>query len=61
MILCLSFNALTYNSPLCNCPNFDVMFLENHFRNILVELEHENTSLRFDNNEQKQIVRLCIQ
>lgn len=45
----------------CNCSDFNVVFSENHFRNVLVELERENTSLRYNNNEQKQTVRLHIQ
>ncbi|XP_018317203.1 uncharacterized protein [Mycetomoellerius zeteki] len=42
----------------------DVSEKQNHFRNILVKLEHENTCLRHDNNEQKKIIftlkgRIC--
>lgn len=44
----------------CTYSNFNVVFSENHFRNILVELERENTSLKYNNNEQQQTVRLHI-
>ncbi|KAG5347385.1 KIF23 protein, partial [Acromyrmex charruanus] len=42
----------------------DVSEKQNHFRNMLVKLEHENTCLRHDNNEQKKIIftlesRIC--
>ncbi|XP_018355123.1 PREDICTED: kinesin-like protein KIF23 isoform X2 [Trachymyrmex septentrionalis] len=42
----------------------DVSKKQNHFRNMLVKLEHENTCLRHDNNEQKKIIftlegRIC--
>ncbi|XP_011705387.1 PREDICTED: kinesin-like protein KIF23 isoform X2 [Wasmannia auropunctata] len=42
----------------------DVCKKQNHFRNVLVKLEHENAFLRHDNNEQKKIIstlegRIC--
>ncbi|XP_018058878.1 PREDICTED: kinesin-like protein KIF23, partial [Atta colombica] len=42
----------------------DVSEKQNHFKNMLVKLEHENTCLRHDNNKQKKIIftlegRIC--
>lgn len=33
-----------------------IIFSENNFRNILVELERENISLKYSNNKQKKMV-----
>lgn len=37
-----------------------IIFSENNFRSILVELEHENASLRYCNSEQKKMVHNYI-
>lgn len=37
-----------------------IIFSENNFRNILVELERENVSLRYCNSEQKKMVHNYI-
>lgn len=38
-----------------------IIFSENNFRNILVELERENVLLKYSNTEQKKMVRLYRQ